>query len=115
MNDTFFYISSWGDSSIGSYKYENSTWKFTPVVSLATGGGDGSHIAVDECGRVWFVNVAFGLRIYDPSGVKIAEWDMGLSSSNWIYDILLLPNYVLLVTYFHGQKIVKYDPLVTCD
>ena len=45
----------------------------------------------------------------------IAEWDMGLSGSNWIYDILLLPNYVLLVSYWQGKKIVQYDPLVTCD
>ena len=57
----------------------------------------------------------FGLRIYDASGTMIAEWDMGLSGSNWIYDILLLPNYVLLVSYWQGKKIVQYDPLVTCD
>ena len=57
----------------------------------------------------------FGLRVYDPFGVPIANWDMGLSSSNVIYDILLLPNYVLLVTYQQGQKIVRYEPLVTCD
>ena len=63
---------------------------------------------------MWFVKTQFGLRIYDAFGVPIANWDMGLSSSNGIYDILLLPNYVLLVTYQQGQKIVRYEPLVTC-
>ena len=68
---------------------------------------------MDDYGRVWFVNVNFGLRIYDPSGVRIAEWDMGLNSPNWIYDILLLPDYAVLVTFWHGKEIVRYDPLLT--
>ena len=97
-----------------SYKYENFTWKYA-VVGGNAGGGDGSHIAVDECGRIWFVKVQYGLRIFDGSGSLLASWDMGGNSSNWIYDILLLPNYVLMVTLWDGRKIVHYDPRLTCD
>ena len=107
-------MSSWSDSSIASYKYENSTWKYSLFVNRSDPNG-GSHIAVDDCGRVWFVNIAFGLRIFDASGVKIAEWDMGLNSANCIYDILLLPDYAVLVSFWDGQKIVRYDPIVTYD
>ena len=113
INDTFFYVSSWSTSSIGSYKYENATWKYRLLVNR-TDSHYGAHIAVDECGRVWFVNPTFGLRIYDASGVRLAEWDMGLNTTNWIYDVLLLPNFVVVVSYWQGKKLVQYDPLLTC-
>ena len=113
VNDSFFYVSSWGGSSIGSYKYENATWNYKLLVNNTDPDG-GSHIAVDECGRVWFLNPAFGLRIYDTGGALLASWNMGGSTSDYIYDILLLPNYVMIVTYWQGKKIVHYDPGLTC-
>lgn len=79
-----------------------------------TATGDGSFLAVDECERVWFINTAFGLRIYDPSGVQIAIWNMSLNASNYIYDFVLLSNYIVLVSHVSGKKIVHYDPQVTC-
>lgn len=107
------YVSSWGDRRIVSCTYENSTWTNKIFVN-STPTGDGSHIAVDECERVWFINTSFGLRIYNSSGVEVASWNMSLPSSDTIYDLLLLPNYVLLVTYIQQQKIVQYDPQLTC-
>ena len=114
VNDSFFYVSSWTGSSIGSYKYENATWNYKSLVSN-TDPNSGSHIAVDDCGRVWFVNPEFGVRIFDAGGALLASWDMGGNSSNWVYDILLLPNYVLMVMYRHAMQIVHYDPRLTCD
>ena len=40
---------------------------------------------------------------------------MGGNSTYYVYDILLLPNYVMMVTYWQGKKIVHYDPRLTCD
>ena len=113
VNETFFYVSSWAGSSIGSYKYENDTWNYKLLVANVDSRG-GSHIAVDECGRIWFVNPEFGLRVYSAAGALLASWDMGGNSSNWLFDILLLPNYVLMVTYRQGKTIVHYDPQLTC-
>lgn len=107
------YVSSWGDRRIVSCKYENLTWTSNIFVN-STATTAGSHIAVDECERVWFVNTQFGLRIYNSFGVEIANWNMSLSSTNTIYDILLLPNYVLLITYRESKKILRYDPQLTC-
>jgi hypothetical protein len=114
VNDTFLYVSSWGDRRIGSYKYENLTWNYRLFVNRSL-TGDGSHIAVDECGRVWFVTTTFGLRIYDSSGVEVDSWDMGLNVTDWIYDILLLPNYILAVSLYQQQRIVHYDPQLSCS
>ena len=106
-------MSSWGGSSLGSYSYANKTWNYKLLVNYTDLNG-GAHMAVDECGRVWLVNPGFGLRIYDSAGSLLAEWNMGGNPSNWIYDILLLPNYVMMVTYWQGKKIVHYDPRLTC-
>jgi len=76
--------------------------------------GAGAHIATDECDRVWFVNTQFGLRIYDSTGLEIGNWNMSLNSSYIIYDILILPNYVLLISHEQQKKIFRYDPQVTC-
>jgi len=96
-----------------SYKYENSVWTSNLFVG-STPTSAGAFLAVDDCGRVWFVNTVFGLRIYDSSGIEIANWNMSASSSDSIYDILILPNYVLLISHWQNQKVVRYDPQVTC-
>ena len=113
MNDSFFYVSSWTGSSVGSYSYTNATWNYKLLVSNTDPIG-GSHIAVDECGRVWFLNAGFGLRIYDTTGVRLAEWYMDGNSTYRMYDFLLLPNYVMMVTHWQNRKIVHYDPRLTC-
>ena len=113
MNDSFFYVSSWTGSSVGSYSYANATWNYKFLVNSSDPNA-GGHIAVDECDRVWFLNACFGLRIYNSTGSLLAEWDMGGNSSNWIYDFLLLPNYVIMATYRQGKRIVHYDPRLTC-
>ena len=70
---------------------------------------------MDECGRIWYVIGTFGLRIYDPSGIGIANWNMSLGASNRIYDILLLPNYILIISLQNAQQIVQYDPQLSCS
>jgi hypothetical protein len=76
--------------------------------------GYGSHLTTDKCGRVWFINTAFGLHIYDSTGVEIGTWNMSLNSSDQIYDILLLPNYIVLISHYETSKVVQYNPQVTC-
>ncbi|CAF4842524.1 unnamed protein product [Rotaria socialis] len=92
--------------------YISSKWNSTSLAN-ATGSRSGSHIAVDECGRIWYAIGAFGLRIYDPSGLEIASWNMSLGSDT-IFEIVLLPNRVLLATQVNAQTIIQYDPQLTC-
>lgn len=113
VNDTFLYASAWTNRSIFSYKYENSTWTRNSFVNQSV-TGDGSFLAVDDCKRVWFTNTAFGLRIYDSSGIEIGNWNMSLNKTNTMYDFVILPNYIVLVSHVSRQRIVKYDPQVTC-
>ena len=112
MNDTFFYASTWTDSSICTYSYENNTWTSAVFVNQAA-STSGSHIAVDECGRVWYIIGSFGLRIFDQFGLEIASWNMSLGTDS-LYDLLLLPNYVLLLTRWGHGRIVRYDPQLFC-
>ena len=70
---------------------------------------------MDECGRIWYIIGGFGLRIYGPSGVEIANWNMGLGEWDQIYDILLLPNYILIISFLNTQRIVQYDPQLLCS
>lgn len=93
---------------------QNSTWTSNLFVNY-TVTGSGSFIAVDDCERVWFVNTAFGLRIYNSFGIEIANWNMSASSGDGIYDLLLLPNYILLISHYQQKKVVRYDPQVTCS
>ena len=95
-------------------QYQNNAWDCQSFVN-ATGSGSGSHLTVDECGRIWYIIGSFGLRIYDLSGMEIANWNMSLGASNQIYDILLLPNYVLLLSGQQAQQIIKYDPQLLCS
>jgi hypothetical protein len=113
VNDTFIYTSSWNNRSISSYSYQNQTWNYQ-IFATAIGSGSGSHLAVDDCGRVWFIINSFGLRVYDQSGVEIGNWSMA-SGSHTVFDILFLANYVLLITRKEDQQIVRYDPQVTCS
>ncbi len=78
------------------YKYENLIGTHKIFVNYAA-TCSGSHITVDECGRIRFINILFYLRSYDLSNVEITNWNVSLNLTNWIYDILF-PNYVLLVT-----------------
>jgi hypothetical protein len=103
-----------GPRSVASYSYENGNWTYRLVVDNQL-SSSGSHIAVDDCGRIWFVDIEYGLRIFDSSGTSIGNWSMGLTAANWIYDVLLLPNYVVLVSHYQLSKIYKYDPQVTCS
>ncbi len=113
VNDTFLYASSWTPRTIASFKFENSTWT-SNIFTNYTITGSGSYVSVDDCGRVWYVNTVFGLVIFDSFGIQIASWNMSASSSDSIYDILFLPNYVLLVSHWQKQKVVRYDPQLTC-
>jgi hypothetical protein len=113
VNDSFLYAASWTNRMILAYKYENSVWTNRTFVPAST-CGVASHMAVDDCGRVRLIITDFGLRIYDPSGVEVANWNMA-SSFNTMYDLLLLPNYVLLLTMRQAQQLVLYDPQVSCS
>ncbi|UJR38400.1 hypothetical protein I4U23_031069 [Adineta vaga] len=55
VNDTFLYVSTWVNKYIISCKYENSIWTHRLLVNNSITAW-GSHLTVDECGRIWFIN-----------------------------------------------------------
>ncbi|CAF1397138.1 unnamed protein product [Adineta ricciae] len=113
VNETFFYISTWSDRLILSCKYENLTWTHQILVNGTTTQW-GSHLTVDDCGRIWFINTNFGLRIFDSNGLEIGNWNLSLNSTNRIYDLVFLSNYVLLISFIDQHKILRFDPFVSC-
>ena len=80
----------------------------------STPGASGSHITVDECGRIWQVMYDYGLDIYNSSGAHIGTWDMNLGGK-FVYDLILLPNYVLLISSRSTKQIIQYDPQMSCS
>jgi hypothetical protein len=72
----------------------------------------GSHMTSDDCGRIWHVMYKFGLYIYDSSGLHVARWNITFDNDT-LYDILLLPNYVLLLT-ANSNNILQYDLQISC-
>jgi hypothetical protein len=113
VNDTFLYVSSWAPRTLATCKYENSTWT-SNLFTNYTIAGSGAFTTVDDCGRVWYVDTQFGLVIYNSSGIEIATWNMSTSGPDPIYDILILPNYVMLISHTTKQQVIRYDPQMTC-
>ena len=74
----------------------------------------GSHITLDDCGRIWQVIYTSGLNIYNSSGAQIASWNITWGTDT-LFDIILLPNYVLLLTQVTAMKILQYDPQISCS
>ena len=113
VSDTFFYASAWTNRSVFAYTYANSSWSWQALV-YAAGNGTASHLTVDDCGRIWLIINNYGLRIYNATGVELANWNITLGSGT-VFDILLLPNYILYLTLRQAKQIVRYDPQVFCS
>jgi hypothetical protein len=72
------------------------------------------HITLDDCGRIWQIIYASGVYIYDSWGIPIASWNITYGADN-LFDIILLPNYVILLTKVNAMKILQYDPQIACS
>ena len=116
VNDSFFYATSWGESTIYSYVTNNSvSWTQTlfadvrPVLNGA--GGGGSHVVLDESGRRWFSLYQFGVAIFDAQGTFLYNYN---TVTNGLFDVMFVDNYVMYVSEIVAGKILRLDPNITC-
>jgi hypothetical protein len=115
VNDTFFYLISWGNNNVYSYSNwgNSSAWTETLALNLwsTTGSSDGNHVSVDECGRLWVSLGQYGVRIYDSQGVLRGTLKpLGLAVS----DTLILPNYVVYMSGYYSNDVLRIDPSIQC-
>ena len=75
----------------------NTRWNYTVFVN------PGSHITLDDYGRIWHIIYSYELYVYNSSGIRIASWNISWRTDS-IYDIILLPNYILLETQVKGKN-----------
>lgn len=112
FNDSFFYVTSYINNTICSYSAEsNRSWTETLVVNAgsiaATGGG--THVTVDPDGRLWFSMETGGALIYDKQGVPLGTFNY---SSVSIYDILITGKYVIYLSSYLSNQLLRFDPQI---
>ena len=112
VNDSFFYVTSYTNNTIWSYSADdNRSWAQTLVVDasplVSTSGG--THVTVDQNDRLWFSLENGGALIYDTHGVLLGTF--GYSSVS-IYDIYITENYVLYVSSYLSDRLLRFDPQI---
>lgn len=114
LNDSYFYVASWGGDSIYSYSYNQLTFNWTQTLFVSAGTSNsnyGSHITIDDCNRRWFTIYNYGIRIYDEYGNNLGNWSFG----SGYFDTLILDNYVIILSNNANSKIIRIDPQIVCD
>ncbi|CAF1235311.1 unnamed protein product [Adineta steineri] len=88
----------------------NSNWTSNLFVNGSAGSG-GAHVTIDDCNRRWFVISGVGIKIFDKFGINIGTWAV----TTGIFDILILPFYVIIVSDNANNSIIRVDPEIFCD
>ena len=116
VNDLFFYATSWSQNTICSYSTNDSvSWTETliadvrPVLNGSAGGG--SHVSLDEDGRIWFSLYQSGVAIIDAQGTFLYNYDL---ISNGLFDLLFLDNYTMYLSDVIAGRILRLSPNITC-
>ena len=116
VNDTFFYVTAWYDNKVSSFRADSSnstSWTETLAINSQPIGptSGGSHIAIDECERRWFVLQSYGIQIYDIDGNLIGNITVPNSS---YFAVLITEDYVIYLSDNTNGQIIKIDPGVQC-
>ena len=110
INETFFYVTTWGSKCVYSYYFDGMTWiqsLFANVSqTLTLSNIHLGHLHVDSLGRRWVMVVGFGLVIYDEWGTFLSLWKFG----NAPYDIYISDDYRLIVSDFGNSSLTLYEP-----
>ena len=110
VNDSFFYVTSWNEISIYSYSTTNGvSWTgnlFVDASSL-TSSGSGSHITVDSYQRTWFSMYTPVIYVFNRQGQLIGNFTPALNSA---FDMVLTDNYIMYISDFDGNRVVRIDP-----
>ena len=112
INDSFFFVTSYINNTIYSYSAENNgSWTEALVVDassiISTGGG--THVTVDPDGRLWFSMENGGALIYDKQAVLLGTFSYPSVS---IYDIFITENYVVYLSSYLSNQLLRFDPQI---
>ncbi len=69
VNDTFFYVTSWGTKCVYSYHYNGGVWIPSLFANVTQSTGPSitglGHLQIDNLQRRWVMAVGIGLVVYD--------------------------------------------------
>jgi hypothetical protein len=114
VNDSFFYATSYTNSSVYAYNYDEATlnWTETLFINVTINKTmHGTHITIDDCNRRWFTIFNYGIAIYDENGINLGNWSLGAE----YFDTLILDNYIVILSNSAFSQIIRIDPQLECD
>ena len=115
-NESFFYLTSLIENAVYSYSYTGSltSWTETRVLnmsSFATSSFNGYHVSIDNSGRYWFSSGQYGTRVFDTQGLLLGSL---YPTGYLIFDTLVLENYVIYLSDYTSNRIIRIDPNIQC-
>ncbi|CAF1535987.1 unnamed protein product, partial [Didymodactylos carnosus] len=113
VNDTYFYVVSFVSNTVYSYsKIQPSSTNWTEALYInSTTNGLGTHMTIDDCDRRWLSIAEYGIRIYDLDGTHLADWTI----TTMPFDLLILNNYVMIITLIFNNTMIRVDPQYQCN
>jgi hypothetical protein len=117
VNDTFFYVTSYGNNTVSSFEANSSnslSWTETLLINARpiapTSAGD--HVTIDECDRRWFSLESAGILIFDNNGSFIGNFSF---LNAHFFDMLITDNYVMYFSDIQSYRVIRIDPNIECD
>ena len=115
INDSFFYVTSWGDNTVYSYSAMSNSvvWMERLILDARSVAPtpSGNHLRIDECGRYWFILGDNGIRIFDDQGSLLAN--ISNPTLN-IFDVIIMDDYIIYLSDIKSNQIVRIDPGIQC-
>ena len=115
INDDLFYLTSWGNNTLYTFSNPGNTtvWSETLVFDAprVDDSAGASHVSIDDCGRHWLSLRSSGTQIFDSQG---SPGGALYSTGAYIFDTLMLDNYVLYLSDNTGNRIIRFDPNIQC-
>ncbi len=110
INETFFYVTSWGNKCVYSYHYDGEVWIPSLFVNVSQILGASivglGHLQIDNLERRWVMVVGVGLVIYDQWGTFLGLWGFGTSP----FDIYISNDYHLIISDYGNSSLTLYEP-----
>ena len=115
INDGMFYLTSWGNNTVYTSSNPGNTTVWSEALILNAPRVDdsagASHVSIDDCGRYWLSLGSSGTQIFSSQGSPSATL---YSTGAYIFDTLLLDNYVLHLSDNTGNRTIRLDPNIQC-
>lgn len=116
VNDTFFYGTSYTNSTILAYSPEGELgWGENLVIdarpALGINGGLGMHVTIDLCDRFWFSLDFGGALIYNRNGSLLGRFPAPYTR---VADLLIMTNFTIFLSAGAGNKLYRLQPDLSC-